>query len=488
LRPRSLEYPAYALLAIVLLAYSQTIAFHWDEGFHLLAARFIAAGRRPYLDFIFAQTPLNAYWTAAWFRVFGESWRLAHVLAALATWSAVLLVGRYLLARFPAPEWRAPAALVGVLLFGFLQRTVVFGTLAQPYGFCTFFVVAAFRAAVSAREHPRLWRSVAAGALAGAAAAASLLTAAVAPVILIWLWMYSPARNRWAKATAFVGGALIPAAPVLWLFAWGPRQVWFDLVQYHALYRHEHWQGATLHDIEVISSWLQDTQAFLLIVLAAVGWMFVRRSGWDAGVRSEFRLCVWLVLAVSAMNVTAHPTFSQYFLFVVPFLAVLACIGFFAVVSQLGYAGRPRYAVGLLGCFMMLALARGIYQERDNYSWPKLTPIAHKLNQVAPPKALVLTQEPIYFLSGREVPYGLEFGFAQKLNLGARQNTLFHILPQADLDREIKAQRFAAAAICDDGDRESHIEDLHVFPKTFESGDCTVLWRSATAPKSPMVK
>ena len=87
-----------------LLVYSQTMAFHWDEGFHLLAAQLIAAGKRPYIDFLFAQTPLNAFWNAAWFRAFGPGWRLAHAVAAVETWLAVVLASGYALKRFPVPE------------------------------------------------------------------------------------------------------------------------------------------------------------------------------------------------------------------------------------------------------------------------------------------------------------------------------------------------------------------------------------------------
>lgn len=41
------------------MVYAQTPAFTDDEGFHL-AAQLIKAGLRPYLDFCFDQTPLNA--------------------------------------------------------------------------------------------------------------------------------------------------------------------------------------------------------------------------------------------------------------------------------------------------------------------------------------------------------------------------------------------------------------------------------------------
>src|SRR6266853_185937 len=61
-----------SLIGVLLVVYSQVRAFAWDEGFHLLAAHSINAGKRPYIDFCFSQTPLIAYWNALWMRLFGE--------------------------------------------------------------------------------------------------------------------------------------------------------------------------------------------------------------------------------------------------------------------------------------------------------------------------------------------------------------------------------------------------------------------------------
>ena len=51
---------AILLVTAGLLVYSQTLAFAWDEGYHLVAAFLIAHGKIPYIDFVFPQTPLNA--------------------------------------------------------------------------------------------------------------------------------------------------------------------------------------------------------------------------------------------------------------------------------------------------------------------------------------------------------------------------------------------------------------------------------------------
>src|SRR5580692_4108665 len=134
-----------AILAAGLLAYAVNFAFSWDEGFHLLTAQLIEAGKRPYVDFVFSQTPLNAYWNAAWMRIFGDSWRVAHAVAALGTAGAILLAADFVLVRFPVPSWRFAAALTTALILGLNELVIYWGTLGQAYGFCLLLIVVAFR-------------------------------------------------------------------------------------------------------------------------------------------------------------------------------------------------------------------------------------------------------------------------------------------------------------------------------------------------------
>ena len=148
-------YFALVLLGVGMVAYSQTLSLFWDEGFHILSARLIDAGKRPYLDFFFPQPPLNAYWNAAWMAVFGARWRVVHLVATLVTTGAVLLILQYLAGLFPDRRWRLPAAFVGLALFGLHPWTWMAGTIAQAYPLCLLLVVAAFRAATSAVGRPR---------------------------------------------------------------------------------------------------------------------------------------------------------------------------------------------------------------------------------------------------------------------------------------------------------------------------------------------
>ena len=46
-------YAVLAVLSVGVLYYSQVTTLDWDEGFHLVAASLVAAGKRPYLTFAF---------------------------------------------------------------------------------------------------------------------------------------------------------------------------------------------------------------------------------------------------------------------------------------------------------------------------------------------------------------------------------------------------------------------------------------------------
>src|SRR5205807_2713241 len=126
-----------ALLAIagLLLWYSQTRAFAWDEGYHLLAAKLVKDGKRLYLDFCFPQTPLNTYWNAAWMRVFGESWRAIHVVAALLCCGTAWLTAGYARSRFPDKMWRGAAGLAVLVTVGLNVLIVQYGPIGQAYAF-----------------------------------------------------------------------------------------------------------------------------------------------------------------------------------------------------------------------------------------------------------------------------------------------------------------------------------------------------------------
>jgi len=469
------------LLFAGLLVYSQTQALAWDEGFHLLAAQLIKAGKRPYLDFCFPQTPLNAYWNAGWMRILGDSWRVVQAFAALFTAGAIMLAADFIFVRICVPGWRLAAALTAALIIGLNVLIVQFGTVGQAYGMCLFLIVASFRVSILAAERKAAWWAGLAGFLAAAAAGSSLLTAPVSPVVLLWILVYNRIGSRPRKFAAFALATAIALVPLLLLLAKGPRQVIFNIVEYHLFYRSIGWEGAQ-QDLEVLTSWVNSTQALLLGLLAVAGVLFAVKSRQDRQWREELYLCCWLAVALALFISSAHPTFEAYFVLLVPFLGVLAAVGLYALVSRLdiplGTQGRQLFPIVVLTALLCLGLARALYERRDDYSWRDLEEIARRVEQVTPPQEVLLADEHIYFLTHHTPPSGMEFPDSQKLNLPPAVAASLHIVSRTELAKRVQAGMFNTVETCDDEDDE-RILILHlpqVYARKAVIHGCRIFW------------
>jgi hypothetical protein len=466
-----------ALYAAGFLFYAEKWAFTWDESYHLLAAQLMGAGKRPYIDFCFPQTPLNAYWNAGWMHFLGYDWRVPHAFAALFTIGAVVLTARFIFLRFPIPNWCPAAALSAALLTGLNATVFIYGPLAQAYGICLFMLVAAFQVAIRAvdRNGP-LWPA-AAGFLAGTAAASSLLSAAAAPTLLVWMMFYNRAGSRWTKLSAFSGGTVIPFAPVIWLSWQGPRQAWFNLVQYHLAFRELYWPESTRHDLEILTSWIDSGQALLLGMLAVSGLVYiVCRSQWPTAMKAEFYLCAWLAVALAVEVGSAHPTFARYFLLIVPFLAILATVGLYAFASRVLEPGKPLWAVLPVSMLLVFGLGKSLYYHGQQMGdWSPYERMAKTIDEVTPRNALLFADEPIYFLTRRVPPTGLELTTSHKVDLGSAENTLLHILTDAEVKRQVRSGMFATAYSCDD-DIISDYGLPNLYNQRVDMEDCSIFW------------
>ena len=469
--------PLSAVLALVagaLIAYSQTRAFVWDEGFHLVAAALIAQGKTPYVDFCFPQTPLNAYANAGLIRLFGQSWYAPHLLAALFVVGAMLLTARFVLTHLPAgerPKWDWPAVICAAVFVGLNTTILQFGTAAQAYGSGLFFSVAAFCSAVAAVRRASTLLTLAAGLLSGVAAGCSLLTAPVAAILLAWMLWSERGANRWLKGAAFLVAAAIPFIPPIWLFFKAPQQVFFNIFEYQALYRRANWPGATLHDLGVITAWLNSTQALLIGGLAFLGVRRVyRNSEWG----SEFRLAMWLSLGLALFNALTHPTFERYFVFVVPFVSILAVVGLSAI--------RSRRLAVVAAVLVALSCAQALFEDRDADTWKDYENVARKVAEVTPPGETLYAEEPVYFLLHRTPPTGLEFSYSRNIQLPAEREKLLHVVSQGEFKKQIEAGRFHTVQSCKD-DLIDYYGLSTLFPHQADVDDCSIFWGKVKTAK-----
>lgn len=391
---------------------------------------------------------------------------------------AILLTGDFLLRRFPLPDWRLAAALTATLTIGLNQYVLFFGSIGQAYGLCLFLIVAAFRFSVLAVNRKGLLLPGLAGLLASAAAESSLLTAPVGPVLLLWILIHNRTGSRLVKLAAFLAGSAIAFQPLLWLFLEGPRQVIFNIVQYHLLYRQVGWPGAIRHDLELQAAWIDSSQALLLGLLAAAGLLFiVFRSECDRPRRAEFYLCGWLALALWAQISSAHPNFPQYFILLVPFLSILASVGLYSIGSRVFDPDRPLWPILIYSVLLSLGLAKSLYEEREDFTWQDFEEIAGKVDRVTPPNALLLADEHVYFLTRRPPPSGMELRDSHKLELPAALADSMHIVSAAELDRRIKAGIFSTVESCTfEDDKIEALGLARLYSQKAEIADCAMFW------------
>ncbi len=438
-----------AVLCILLLCYAETAAFAWDEGFHLLAAQLVRNGKRLYLDFFFPQTPLNTYWNAGWMLLFGDTWRTAHAAAALCTGLAAYLLAQYVRARSGTL-----AAVCCLVIFGLNELVVLFGGIGQAYGFCLLALVCAFRCAVMARDSDSARYAAATGFFAGLAVGASLLTAPAAVVFFIY------ASRRLKTAGAFLAAAALPFLPVF-IASWqAPHEVLFQIFQYNFTFRTAAWPQDKLiaNDLSVYKSFFRSPDALSLTILGVAGFLRSRRN-------PDAALCLSLAVTMSLYIAIARPTFSRYFIFVVPFLTVLA-------ISSL-----PRVAPLALSAVTALSLIYTLYATRESYGWSQVEQIAKQVNTVTPPGAPILADEMVYFTSRRTPPSSLEHQNSHKpLKLAPLFLTSLHIIPQPELDRLTKAGTFLTVASCEDEEKDIALGLPTRYRHNAEAGECTVYW------------
>src|SRR5262249_14526009 len=342
----SVLWTALLILTAGLVLFSQTLAYFSDEGFHLLAAQLINSGKKPYLDFFYPQTPLWAYVNAGWMQIFGDTWRSSHVLSALLTSGSAMLSAGFVLERVPEIRQRLSAALVTAILIGLNSAVIMFGTIGQAYGICLFLNMASFRLAIKGVAEIRPSLLLWSGLCAGASAGSSLLSAPVLPILAAWVARRSVIGRRLKTCIWLFVGAGISILPLVWLTVLAPYQTIFNIFEYHFFYRGFSNRQALSWNLNVLTGLINSSQFLLLIVFAGIGLLFMLgRSQWDAKRKAEFYLCGWLAAGLAIFLTTARPTFSPYFVLLIPFLSILASVGIMATASWLGPSERPAWLV-----------------------------------------------------------------------------------------------------------------------------------------------
>jgi hypothetical protein len=200
-----------------------------------------------------------------------------------------------------------------------------------------------------------------------------------------------------------------------------------------------------------------------------------RKTEWPRSLRSEHYLCAWLSVAMALEIGIAHPTFTWYFVFTVPFLAILAVTGLYEAGARLMPGARPGWSVAAVALLLCLSFGRALHEDSDEMNWPTMENIARKIVDVTPSGGEIWAGEQFFFLTQRPVPDGMEFQASQKLDMPLSEAHPLRILPLREFENRVKSRFYDTIEICDD----ERIKELGLHPlysNSEETGACTIFW------------
>lgn len=443
-----------AIATLAMLAISQTTAFLPDEGFHLNAAHLINQGKVPYRDFLYGQPPLYAYMNAVWMQVFGETWRSSHALSALLSSGCAALLISYLFSRYSGAQ-AITAGAIGAVFFTANTRVMLAGGVSQAYGACLLLSMASFRLAVRRTKRSTL-HMLASGLCAGAAAQSSMLTAPLVAVLLFWILFGGESDQQFKRSLYYLAGVAIASVPLVLLAINSPRQALFNVFEYHMFHRQLEFDNVAKMNAQQVISWLDSSQGTLLLVLSLFGLLASRRVEPGIGGKSELTLCTWMGGSLFLyLSIVVRPTFSQYFVLVAPFAAILGGIGavYFA---RLFRRQSKRILVLVLGIVLYcLPAALPAYQvlRPRMHSWPQIEAVGKEINRTAPEGLLYTPLDYIYFQSKRPALPGLGVWWAEGIQVNSHLAQQIHAVPKSEIDRWLLQRRFAAVVLYDNDER-----------------------------------
>jgi hypothetical protein len=335
-------------------------------------------------------------------------------------------------------------AAAAALLTGLSYVVIWYGTIAQAYGLSLFLNFAAFRLVVGAVAHS--WRPQAflAGVCAGTSVGSLLLSAPAPVILLLWLARHTDPGHRIKVGAYFLAGTLPPLVPLGWLALQEPRQVWFNILEYHLFYRatwFDPWAILRL-SLSTLTAWLSSVQALLLILLAAIAvTVLVSSREWDEQRRRELRLCAWLAAGLALFLATPLPTFPQYFVLAVPFLSVLGAVGIHVLGARLWPSARPFHVLLPIILLFVLGLAKPAYHLRLN-TWDVIEDLGREVARVTPENGFIYASDLVVFAAKRVPPPGMENMFGSMLRLPPERLAALHIVPQSQIERWLEEGRF----------------------------------------------
>jgi hypothetical protein len=392
-----------------------------DEGFYVIATKLAAHGKVPYVDFWYPQGPLLPYVYGAWQRVVGESWYVLRSFSALLAVALGCMVYWHVLRRWSSRR----LALLAVVLFVTTPLAFQWYPMIKTYTLSTVFLFAAYTWAES--RSAKAW--FLAGFFAGLAIDVRLLFGSVVIVFLVYA-----RRDAWR----FLVGLAVGLVPAIWSFVIGPARFLDDTLRTQTARSHESLPSNVFGKFRTLARVLVEPHFLLLGIVAVllVALCISRRR------RLPISVAIAAMLAVT--NLAPTPSYAQYFVTLIPFLAV-ATIELVQLLDISAQVRRQRFlAVAALVLVLPAAWSFHVVTATGSTELriSDVQAVSRAVDRVAHQGDLVLSFWPgfVYESNARQLP-GLESDFAPaavaNAQLSAARAAEYHMLSTAGMKQAI---------------------------------------------------
>jgi len=271
-----------------------------DEGYLALAAKLVAHGKTPYVSFWFSQAPLMPYVYGGWGQIFHNSWYVLRALSVLLTVALGCIMYVHVLRRWSSRR----LATLAVLLYATIPLGFQWYPTVKTYALTTLLLFAAYVWAES--NTARAW--FVSGILLGLAVDVRLLVASAVVAFAFY------ARRHIGQ---FLIGLAIGLLPVVWLFVIGPARFLNDTLATHTARRSMSLTENLSQKVRIVARVLVEPHFLFLVVIALLlAALSIRRK------RLPLSVAIAATLAITSLLPT--PSYAQYFVTLIPFLAVAA--------------------------------------------------------------------------------------------------------------------------------------------------------------------
>ena len=371
---------AAKLMIVMLLAAHVALLFLFvhkrfidgDEGFYLAAAREVASGNTPYLDYSYPQMPLLPYINSpvsdCGFDTLYYA-RYMSILAAILTSCLMIL----LLRRQNGSDM---SKVVSFMLYAFSGLILAWHPTAKTYPWTNFLLIAGLYSAFRfARSQGYAW-ALLSGIAFGLAANIRLTLLPLALLIMIFV-VANADKRRLRHLAVCLAGVIAASALSISLFARDPQSFLFNNIEFHLIrYPGISFWHAILERLLVLGKLAVNPQLIIIALLLAVSFLSLRRDQPTITFKSVFRSrdqFIFLMLGlILLIHILPNPIHQQYFTQVVPFAILLLPRGLDYLIAHRTRLFRPpslfkiASVIYVLGLIPYFAIFLGAVRERDN--------------------------------------------------------------------------------------------------------------------------